>query len=57
MGSDATNRKERAKYVYLQKYYHKGAYYQDIDEELLNRDVNLPVGEDLFDKSVLPGIL
>lgn len=40
----------------MQKYYHKGAFYMD-DEELLQRDFNMPVGEELVDKSVLPNIL
>lgn len=29
MGSDATDHNTETKYVYMQKYYHKGAFYQD----------------------------
>lgn len=39
----------------MQKYYHKGAFYQD--EELNKRDYNLPTLEDKADKSVLPSVL
>jgi microfibrillar-associated protein 1 len=45
----------------MQKYYHKGAFYQQDDEtaanDLANRDFNLPTGEDKGDKSVMPSIL
>ena len=39
----------------MQKYYHKGAFYQDMEEQ--QRDFNLPTGEDKADKSVLPSVL
>ena len=41
----------------MQKYYHKGVFYQDKDSDVLNRDFNMPVGEDKMDKSVLPAVL
>ena len=34
----------------MQKYFHKGAYFQE-DNELMQRDFNIAVAEDLFDKS------
>lgn len=37
----------------MQKYYHSGAFYQDSKDELLQRDYNIAVGEDLYDKSTL----
>jgi len=45
----------------MQKYYHKGAFYQDEDEmqdsELKDRDFNMPTGEDKADKSILPQVM
>ena len=46
----------------MQKYYHKGAFYQDseaeeLDEDLRNRDFNMPTGEDKADKSILPEVM
>jgi hypothetical protein len=29
LGSDATNKKEGVAYGFMQKYYHKGAFFQD----------------------------
>ena len=29
LGSDLTDNNESTKYVFMQKYYHKGAFYQD----------------------------
>ena len=49
----------------MQKYYHKGAFFQGNDEDgltkeqqaLLSRDYNMPTGDDKMDKSVLPAVL
>ena len=49
----------------MQKYYHKGAFFQGNEEDgltkaqqdLLNRDYNMPTGDDKMDKSVLPAVL
>lgn len=35
----------------MQKFYHKGGFFQDSDEELYKRDFNVAVPEDLLDKS------
>jgi microfibrillar-associated protein 1 len=43
---------------YLQKYYHRGAFFvQDTDETIYNRDYTAPTGEDLFDKTILPKVM
>lgn len=57
LGSDATEKKEKTPYRFMQKYYHKGAFFQDLDDPILKKDYNTAVGEDLFDKSNLPKIL
>jgi microfibrillar-associated protein 1 len=45
----------------LQKYYHKGAFFQDEaynnSEHIYNRDFNLPTWEDSIDRSNVPGIM
>lgn len=57
MGSDATDNTTETKYVYLQKYYHKGAFYQDSDDAIFKRDYNMPTPLEMQDKSMLPEIL
>lgn len=42
---------------FLQKYYHKGAFYQEEHNEILSRDYNQATGKDRSDKDVLPEIL
>ncbi|OEH79246.1 formin binding [Cyclospora cayetanensis] len=54
-------REIRHKYHFMQKYYHRGAFFQDLarsgEEPLYLRDFNAPVGEDAVDKKALPKIL
>lgn len=73
MGTDHTQKKQSVAYNFMQKYYHKGAFYQNSDDEdaagidpsggpkstndLKNRDYNLPTMEDKIDRSVLPQLL
>jgi len=57
---------KRGKMKFMQKYYHKGAFFQsDADDktgtvgtfEILQRDFSAPVGMDKFDKTALPSVL
>lgn len=61
LGSDDTLRPFKSKLKFLQKYYHKGAFFsnerQENMEHVFNRDYNLPTWEDKIDKSNLPAIL
>ena len=61
LGSDSTKNRFRSKISFLQKYYHKGVFFQDEAEDdpnhIYNRDFNLPTWEDTIDKSNLPKIL
>ena len=57
---------EKKKLRFMQKYWHKGAYFQDqADEEgstaggydIFKRDFSAPTGEDRFDKAALPKVM
>jgi len=56
LGADAI-KSEKTAYKFMQKYYHKGAYYQDNNDPIFQRDFNVAIGEENFDKSTLPGVL
>ncbi|XP_024377152.1 uncharacterized protein [Physcomitrium patens] len=55
----------KKKWKFMQKYYHKGAFYQteadDRDgaggEEIFRRDFSAPTGEDKMDKTILPKVM
>jgi microfibrillar-associated protein 1 len=63
LGTDATDKKQKVAYNFMQKYYARGAFFQGDDQmtaedrELFSRDFNMPTGEDKMDKSVLPAVL
>ncbi len=56
----------KAKWNYLQKYWHKGAYFQESADDtrgtagtdgIFARDFSAPTGMDKFDKSLLPKVM
>lgn len=49
--------KPNSQYKFLQKYYHKGAFYQEEHKEILSRDYAQATGTDRSDRDVLPQIL
>jgi len=55
--------KEKKKWKFLQKYYHKGVFYMDDDTlnkdkaDVRNRDYSAPTLEDNYNKEVLPSVL
>merc|ERR1719470_578055 len=52
-----TNKAAKGKYKFLQKYYHRGAFYLDNEEDVLKRDTTGATLEDRFDKTVLPKVM
>jgi microfibrillar-associated protein 1 len=60
LGTDETAKPVKSKLRFLQKYYHKGAYYQheaaQDTNNIFNRDYNLPTWQDKIDRSNLPKI-
>ena len=52
-----TNKTDKGKYRFLQKYYHRGAFYLNEEENVLRQDFTKPTLEDHFDKSILPKVM
>lgn len=52
-----TNKSHKGKYKFLQKYYHRGAFYLDREEDVFKQDFSAPTLEDHFDKTVLPKVM
>lgn len=54
---EVLNKAAKGKYKFLQKYYHRGAFYLDKDEQVLKQDFAQATLEDHFDKSILPKVM
>jgi len=58
MDGKSTKRDEVKQFSFLQKYYHRGTFFQDKattgEEPLYNRDYHEPTAEETFDKQLLP---
>ncbi|CAG9566147.1 unnamed protein product [Danaus chrysippus] len=52
-----TNKSVKGKYKFLQKYYHRGAFYLDKEEDVFKQDFSGPTLDDHFDKTVLPKVM
>ncbi len=54
---ETVNKAEKGKYKFLQKYYHRGAFFMDKEEEVFKRNFAQPTLEDHFDKTILPKVM
>ncbi|KAM9319145.1 microfibrillar-associated protein 1-like [Pholidichthys leucotaenia] len=52
-----TNKAVKGKYKFLQKYYHRGAFFMDEEEDVYKRDFSAPTLEDHFNKTILPKVM
>ncbi|KAI0982109.1 hypothetical protein GJ496_002153 [Pomphorhynchus laevis] len=51
------NKEIKGKYKFLQKYYHRGAFYLHKEDSVFTRDFSAPTLEDHFDKTILPKVM
>ncbi|MEQ2189906.1 Microfibrillar-associated protein 1A, partial [Goodea atripinnis] len=56
-GKLVTNKAQKGKYKFLQKYYHRGAFFMDEEEDVYKRDFSAPTLEDHFNKTILPKVM
>ncbi|XP_062845984.1 microfibrillar-associated protein 1 [Trichomycterus rosablanca] len=56
-GKVVTNKASKGKYKFLQKYYHRGAFFLDEEQDIFKRDFSAPTLEDHFNKTILPKVM
>ncbi|KAG1050988.1 hypothetical protein G6F43_006782 [Rhizopus delemar] len=49
--------KEKGQHTFLQKYYHKGAFYHNPDDEIFQRDYSAPTVDEVRNKELLPKVM
>lgn len=56
-GKLITNKASKGKYKFLQKYYHRGAFFMNEEQDVFKRDFSAPTLEDHFNKTILPKVM
>ncbi|KAI8977346.1 splicing factor, Prp19-binding domain-containing protein [Mycotypha africana] len=49
--------KDPGQFTFMQKYYHKGAFFQDTDDEVFKRDYTAPTIDEVRHKELLPKVM
>ena len=49
--------KKQSSFTFMQKYYHKGAFFMDSGEEIYKRDFSAPTEQESINKEALPKAL
>ncbi|RIA84761.1 splicing factor, Prp19-binding domain-containing protein [Glomus cerebriforme] len=49
--------KPKGQYKFLQKYYHKGSFYMEDDNQILKRDYTVPTPDEVGHKEILPKVM
>ncbi|KAI8336710.1 splicing factor, Prp19-binding domain-containing protein [Chlamydoabsidia padenii] len=55
--ADETRNKDKGEFTFMQKYYHKGAFYHDADDEIFKRDYSAPTINEVRKKDLLPKVM
>lgn len=55
--AEKTRQKDRGQHTFMQKYYHRGAFYQDDKEEVFQRDYSAPTIDEVRKKELLPKVM
>ncbi|CAO3698300.1 unnamed protein product [Rhizopus stolonifer] len=55
--AEESKNKDKGQQSFLQKYYHKGAFYHDEDDELFKRDYTAPTVDEVRNKELLPEVM
>lgn len=55
--AEKTRQKDKGQQTFMQKYYHKGAFYQDSSDEVFQRDYSAPTVDEVRNKELLPKVM
>ncbi|KAI8373698.1 splicing factor, Prp19-binding domain-containing protein [Blakeslea trispora] len=55
--AEESKQKDRGQFTYMQKYYHKGAFYVDEEDEIFKRDYSAPTIDEVRNKDLLPKVM
>ncbi|KAI9282324.1 splicing factor, Prp19-binding domain-containing protein [Sporodiniella umbellata] len=55
--AEESKNKDKGQHTFLQKYYHKGAFYHDPEDEIFTRDYTAPTIDEVRNKELLPEVM